>query len=433
MKILILGLGIHGGGFTSAKYFLNRGHDVRICDNQKSSDLGERLDYLMKKGATFVGTGDKTDFEWADYVIKNPLISPENDLLKYSKNITDEFSWLFSSPWTHNVKLIAITGAKGKTTTAYAVYHILQKCGYDAQICGNMGISCFTIMHNWENRSRQGERLPNYLICEMSKWQIRDTWKAMNNQFPKLEICILSNKDKIAKNSFLGNSFSIFLPETRVNLAFSKNRKILAENTRCSLTQIKSIDAYSQRLTTGLPDMEAAFATCRALGLRSKQINDALKSYHGIPNRTEMTGTAGNTLFINDSSTALPEAVSFTLEKFENLQVHLICGGSGNHLDATKMISTLKTVASLHLLPGSFTDEKLIPCLTKTGQKYFGPFKNMEEAVQSAWNSCDKACSIMQVVILCPGAQAFEYYSNQFNRGQEFTEAVQEILNQHSH
>lgn len=433
MKILILGLGIHGGGFTSAKYFLTRGHEVKICDTQKREKLGERLDYLIKKGAQYIGKGKKEDVLWADLVIKNPLVPPDNNLLLYAKKISNDFSWLFSSPWINKVKLIAITGTKGKTTTASAVAHILQKTGFDVQVCGNMGISCFTIMHNWEDRFRAGYELPDFLVCEMSQWQIRDTWFALDKQFPKFEICVLTNKTKILDNNNLGDAFSIFIPETKSNLCFSVNRKTLASYTRCNLSQLKTVDSYMLTLSTTLPDMEAAFAICRNLGLRSKQINEALKSYCGIPHRTEMVGSQDNTFFINDSCTAIPEAVNFTMEKFENLQVHLICGGSGNHLKAEDMEKALKNANSIHLLSGSFTEEKLIPYLKEKGPTYNGPFKDMKTAVESAWNSCDKQCSIMQVVLLCPGSQAFEYYSNQFKRGDEFRSAVKEIINQHSH
>ena len=170
--------------------------------------------------------------------------------------------------------------------------------------------------------------------------------------------------------------------------------------------------------------MKAAFAVLRKLGFSASQINNAFKSFRGIPGRAEMVLRTENAMYVNDSSSVIPAALSFTMENFENLPVHLICGGSDSSLDAEHMLKALKTSSSVHLLDGSFTQEKLIKLLRKHRIRFNGPFKTMEEAVSSASSMLDPKSNILQIVLLSPGASAYEDYCNEYNSGESFRTAV---------
>jgi UDP-N-acetylmuramoylalanine--D-glutamate ligase len=162
----------------------------------------------------------------------------------------------------------------------------------------------------------------------------------------------------------------------------------------------------------------------RKLGFSSSQANMALKSFRGIPGRNEMVLRKDNAMYVNDSSSLIPAATNFTMENFENLPVHLICGGSDISLDASVMLGSLKGAASVHLLCGSFTEKKLIPMLRKHRIKFNGPYEKMEEAVYSASSCLTPEAQILQVVLLSPGSGAYEHFTSEFNRGEAFRNAV---------
>ncbi|MBR0521019.1 MAG: UDP-N-acetylmuramoylalanine--D-glutamate ligase, partial [Spirochaetales bacterium] len=88
------------------------------------------------------------------------------------------------------------------------------------------------------------------------------------------------------------------------------------------------------------------------------------------------------------------------------------------------MLKALKASSSVHLLDGSFTQEKLIKLLRKHRIRFNGPFKTMEEAVASASSMLDPKSNILQIVLLSPGASAYEDYCNEYNRGESFRTAV---------
>src|SRR5690554_4602027 len=173
MRVLIFGLGTLGGGFASAGYFLDRDHEVRVTDMRPESELGNPVEILRERGALVVcGEHREVDFRWADLVVKNPAVSPNNQYLQYANRITTDIAYLLESPLVQPLKKIAVTGTKGKTTTVAAVAHILEKQGHEALQMGNMGISGFSILAELERRLHKGKSLPEYLICEFSSWQI---------------------------------------------------------------------------------------------------------------------------------------------------------------------------------------------------------------------------------------------------------------------
>ena len=133
-------------------------------------------------------------------------------------------------------------------------------------------------------------------------------------------------------------------------------------------------------------------------------------------------------MYINDSSSVIPVAVNFTADNYESLPVHLICGGSDASLDASAMLPSLTRAASLTLLDGSFTRKKLIPLLRENKLKFNGPFEKMEEALSSASSGLSKNTNIIQVVLLSPGASAFEFFGNEFARGEAFTDAISRLV-----
>jgi len=193
------------------------------------------------------------------------------------------------------------------------------------------------------------------------------------------------------------------------------------------------IENQCQRISKTLPEyMQWSFAVLRRLGFPVAQINETLKAFKGIPNRGELVLRMDSLMFINDSSSCIPESVGFAVENLNNMHVHLICGGYGKNLKANGMEKALKSVASIHLLKGSFTDKCLIPFLKANNIPYFGPFDTIDDAVKSAntkaHENTNYSHTLMQVVLLSPGTPAQYPYKNEFFRGDSFRNSVLKIV-----
>ena len=428
MNILIFGYGLHGGGFDSAMYFLTRGDSVRLTDIRDRQSLGESVDYLERLGAVIHCGGYMTeDFKWADIVIKSPAIKLNNEFLAFAKRVDNDLTFAASRPESKTVKVICVTGARNKTTTASALCHCLNRLGKKASMCGNMGISLFSEMQRWDNGD-----VPDYLVIEMSTWQARDTSAFMKGNIPHVEASVITSVfEEAAGNEEGQRQLKAGEFNTHANhiVCPASVKDLIIKNTEKKARIISSIESSSKGLAKGLPDsMRACFAVLQRLGFDNGEINAAMKGFKGIPNRTELVARTDNAIYINDSSSIIPATVNFAMDNFENLPVHLICGGSDASIDPEPMLVALKKAASIHLLDGTFTTGKLIPLLKKRRIKFNGPFEQMEEALSSASSKLDHDSNILQVVLLSPGAYGFEHFGNEYHRGNNFKEAVKKAL-----
>ncbi|HZJ88112.1 MAG TPA: Mur ligase family protein, partial [Sphaerochaeta sp.] len=335
MKVLIFGLGVIGGGHAAALYFLNRGAEVRITDLKGTEELGSAIEELKSRGATLIiGEHREEEFLWADIVVKNPAIPPSHPMLKKAKRVVNDFSYLFSSPWCEEVKIVAITGTKGKTTTTAAVAHVIGELGMEAMQCGNMGISAFTVLEEWERRKASEEPLPEYLVCEFSSWQIRDTISALGGKLPEMEVCALTNFYPDHLNTYesieryLEDKLDLFTPAVRKAAVPDALIGRIAELTGLDKRQIRGIDRVSAKSLADREDLWSAYAILLSLGFKYKSILKAFSTFGGVPHRNEQVGTYNEILFINDSAATIPEAVHFTYGRFASLAVHIICGGT---------------------------------------------------------------------------------------------------------
>jgi UDP-N-acetylmuramoylalanine--D-glutamate ligase len=435
MKVLIFGLGVIGGGHAAALYFLNRGDEVRITDLKGTEELRSSIQELKDRGAQLIiGEHRAEEFLWADIVVKNPAIPPNHPMLKKARMVINDFAWLFSSPWCEEVKIIAITGTKGKTTTSAAVAHTLEQLGHEAMQCGNMGISAFSVLAEWEKRKAEGKPLPEYLVCEFSSWQVRDTVNALHDTLPPLEVCALTNfypdhlntYDSIER--YLEDKLELFTPTIKHAVVPDALMGHIHELTGLDKRKIRGIDRVSAKELDEHQELKSAYAILLSLGFKYKSIIKAFSTFQGVPHRIEQVATQDGILFINDSAATIPEAVHFTFSRFDELVVHLICGGTDKMLEADAMIEDLERAQSISLLDGSFTRQKLIPRLKERNIAYLGPFSTMQEAFTASYESAlkkrEELPNLVQVVLLSPGAASFELFVNEFDRGDQFKAIV---------
>ena len=427
MNVLVVGFGLIGGGVDAASYYVSHGHNVRVTDVRNEGALFESIDALKDKGVVFhYEEAFEDDVQWADLIVKTHYMGQEDYAYPKTKEVVNDLSVLLTCELVSGIKLIFVAGAKNKTVTASAICHSLNEFGHVSHLCGNMGISGYSELERLE----RGEK-PEYLIVELSFWQIRDTIGILDWDMPSAEITVFTGLQELQdlNNELLGSvamiSDCIVCPyenKKLFNELLSKMPNKKSGNVVCS-------DFVVGRMAKALPlKMQWAFATLKRLGYETSKINNSLKAFKGIPNRGELVCRTDTCLFINDSSSSLPESVGFAVDNFTSMRVHLICGGYGKSLDPEGMEKALEGVASIHLLEGTFTNEKLIPLLQAKGIDYYGPFMSMKEAVASAQDCVGNDPHVMQVVLLSPGVPALYFYKNEFYRGDCFRNAIEETV-----
>lgn len=440
MKVLILGLGLHGGGKAATTYFLDRGDEVHICDAASKKKFGPIAAELEEKGAIcfFSCTDPMKQIKWADVVIKNPAIPSKAPYLAQAKKVSNDFAFLFSHPEISKIKIITVTGTKGKTTTVSAVSHVLKTLGKDVYICGNMGISAFFALQEIEKRLKEKKPLFDYLVCELSSWQIHDTRIALNAQWPKIELACLTNLLADHMNSYPTlkayheDKIALFGTHCKYMLLSSSLKDAGTKDINASKSKVRFTPSNANPYLKEHHELALAYDILRTLKISKSKIVEGFKTFKGMPHRKELLAILDDLMFVNDSAATIGEAVTFTSKTYEPLLTHLICGGTDKELKADGMIEALCYAKSITLLNGTFTNNKLIPLLQELNISYDGPFNTMKEAFDSA---LDKAVYArddiggMQVILLSPGAASFELFSNEFDRGNQFKRCVTELVN----
>ena len=100
-----------------------------------------------------------------DVVIKSPGITPYQDAVMRSstKFISATALWFSNEREKVGAKVIAVTGTKGKSTTAAMLAHVLNGMGFDAVLAGNFGVPLL-----------EQTKPCDYVVLETSSYQAQD-------------------------------------------------------------------------------------------------------------------------------------------------------------------------------------------------------------------------------------------------------------------
>lgn len=441
-KVTIMGLGLNGGGLASTLYFARRGARVTVTDLRTEEVLAPTLEALSGVGVRYVlGRHDEDDFRDADIVVKNPAVRAANPYLALARRVETDLS-IFLSSLSNPV--YAVTGSKGKSTTATALHHILRTVDPRARLGGNIAVSPLTFLDELEPGAP--------VVLELSSWQLGDLrgrgllrprvstvtnllWDHMN-AYPDQEAYAA---DKAVVFEGQGPGDFTLLPEGAWGDWFARrtaSRVLRIQKGALGQGLGFSVDEGRGRWNQGSPAWEllpptlavpgapfrhnclGAAALAVLAGVDPSVVPGALASFPGVEHRLERFAVKAGVAYYNDTTATIPEAAVASIRAFD-VPVHWIGGGTDKNLDLSAYEGLESPPASVILLKGSATD-RLVPLLISKGWTWFGPYDDLGAAVTLAAQRARPG----DVVLLSPGAASFELFKNEFYRGQAFRDLV---------
>ena len=129
-KVLILGLGLNQGGLGAARFFAKHGAILKVTDLKTVEQLKPSLEELksFENIEYILGEHRFEDIDWADLIIRNQGIKPDNKYLKYAleqgKRVEMDIGIVLE--YINPSQIIGVTGTKGKSTTASLIFQALQ-------------------------------------------------------------------------------------------------------------------------------------------------------------------------------------------------------------------------------------------------------------------------------------------------------------------
>ena len=181
-----MGLGAHGGGISTAQYCVQSGAKVTVTDLRSESDLAESLRQLEGLPIRYVlGEHREQDFRDADLVLKNPAVPRTSPYLRLAARIETDISLFLGG---HRGKIYAITGTKGKSTTASALHFIMSADDPAVRLGGNITVSPLSFAAELSGTEA--------IVLELSSFQLGDlllTPAGRQGQLPRFAVSAITN------------------------------------------------------------------------------------------------------------------------------------------------------------------------------------------------------------------------------------------------
>ncbi|MDR1566129.1 MAG: UDP-N-acetylmuramoyl-L-alanine--D-glutamate ligase, partial [Treponema sp.] len=430
MKVLIMGLGLNGGGLESARYLALKGADLSVTDLRDEKTLAPSIEKLEAglggiPVRWILGRHETADFEKADMVIKNPGVHPDSPYLKAARRIETDISlFLSASPG----RLTAVTGSKGKSSTASALCWALNKAREEgllpgkARLGGNIAVSPLTFLDELEPCDD--------VVLELSSWQLGDLKGRLKEDGsvllkPRAAVLTAIMPDHLDRyrsmDAYVADKRIIYQGQDSGDVTAagddnwgrsfhreSKGRPLvyaeapLGENVPGGWLTNKDGPAMvrlwdipgknsrpgalveavpSQPLVPGYHQKKNLLAAALALldlGLPADFVRKSLGTFPGIEHRLEFFHESQGVKWYNDSAATIPEAAAAATAAFARPPV-LVTGGTDKNLDFSPLVKAAPKTKAVILLAGTGS-EKLRRLMDAAGIRYEGPFDSAAAA-----------------------------------------------------
>lgn len=459
-KILLVGLGVLGGGLNTAKWLIKQGVKLTITDLKKKNELKNSFKSLNKyksKIRFVLGKHDKKDFLKNEIIVVNPGVSLSSPYLrlaaKNGKQIENELTLFYKSAPTRNI--IAVTGTRGKTTTANWAYHLIKQKYSDAVIAGNSPDE--PLLEKIEKVKKDAPvvlETPSFLLEHAGNFHprvaiITNVYKDHLNRYENIEHYAITKanifKNQTKKNLLVLNKDNgwtkfflkqIFKWGAEPEISFFSPVKGYGPTGFCGLKI--DIKKFAQRWGKhNLENLAAAVLAAQEFGISENQIIKAIKTLPQIKFRQELIYKFRDIKIYNDTAATSPEATIVALERFGNSpkklrrisSLILITGGTDRNLDFSKWARTVKKYLppeNVIFLSGSATEKMKKELKWERVRE----FETLKECVKEALKSIEDRPQEKRVVLFSPSSKSFEKFRNEFDRGEQFNRLAKDTTSQ---
>ncbi len=436
-SVLIFGLGLNMGGVGSAKFFASNRAKVRVTDLKSADILKSSIEELkdFPDIEYTLGEHKNEDIDWADIIIRNPAIKDNNPYLEYARKLGKKIETDFSIflEYVDQKKIIAITGTKGKSTTASLIYEVIKASGKNVVFAGNIGKSILEIIPYLGKDP--------WVIVEISSFQLQ----LLNNKGFAPKIAVITNiypdhlnwhssmeEYAAAKKSIAANQsdsdYLIIGCDIDSKTAEDVKSKILQscgeDFMEDFLIYYPRIDFLPLKGSANLDNYAAATTVCEILEISKGEIFKSFQNFKGAPFRMQEIGEFNGIKIINDSTATNPVPTIKALQTVGPCL--LIAGGMNKGLEYHKLAAEIENgnVKALYLLKGDATSELQKYIRNTSLIKGKGLYDNLEELLIEL----KKEAKTGDTILFSPGATSFNLFQNEFDRGRKFNEAVQKVF-----
>ncbi|CTQ32011.1 UDP-N-acetylmuramoyl-L-alanine--D-glutamate ligase [Jannaschia rubra] len=358
--------------------------------------------------------------------------------------VDNDIGLFFRSLGEDAPRTVCITGSNGKSTTSALLHHILTQAGRSAHLAGNIGRGVLDL---------DPMGADDVVVLELSSYQT----ELARSLTPDIAVFTNLSPDHLDRHAGEGGYFAakrrLFAeggPDRAVIGVDEDEGRFLANqmqeapgDDRVIRVSTGRLDGPGWRVTArkgwlaetrkgrqiasvdlrdvpGLPGRHnhqnacAAWAAARALGLGPRDIEAGLRSYPGLPHRSQRVAERGGVVFVNDSKATNVDAAAQALQAFD--RIRWICGG----------LQKEGGLGDLHPHLGRVVRAYVIGREAQAFALALGPGVEAEVCTDMATAVARAAEDARpgETVLLAPAAASFDQYDNFERRGDDFAARV---------
>lgn len=437
-KILVLGAA--RSGISCASKLIELNNEVILNDMKETDNL--EITKLKEKGVKCIFGSHPDDLldSSFDYVIKNPGIRNDHKYVILAKklNIPVINEVEFAYHLLPKVKLIAITGTNGKTTTTTLTYNILkEEYGSRVKLAGNIGYPLTSVVDTLKD--------DDILVMEVSCQQLAnlDTFKPdialLTNLSPAhidffgdyetyqdvklklfknqtsndLAILNLDNYDSMKKTSNLKAKKMYFSVKEKADASYLNSNLMYKDEV------IMARDKMFLKGDHNVSNALGSIIICKELGVRNENICKVLESFRGVEHRLELVDIINNRKFYNDTEATNIKCTQIALNAFTEPTI-IFLGGLERGQDFNELKPFMKNVKLI--LGIGECRKRVLEFGNSLGIKTI-----IHEHLKDAFKDAYKNSASGDVILLSPASASWDQYKECEERGAEFKKLVEEL------
>ena len=447
-QVLVLGLG--DTGLSALRWLARQGAHLSVADTRENPPGLHALSAELPAVKIYTGIFNTGTFSGAELIVVSPgvpLNTPEIQAAIAQRVTVVGDVELFAQHIDPSVKIIAITGANGKTTVTSLVGEMCMAAGLNTVVAGNIGLPVLEVL---------SMPLPEVVVLELSSFQLESTCSLKLNAatvlnvtedhmdryasfadyaaakariFSHAQVKVINRDDVFSSAMVASNapkiSFGLNAPASAQDFGLQTTAGItyLAQGTTILLP-------LGEMKLSGLHNAAnalAALALWRAIDIDFAPLLNTLKTFKGLPHRVEWVANINEVDFYDDSKGtnvgATCAAIAGMTKNASPQKVVLIAGGDGKGQDFSPLMSVVEANARAVVLIGR--DAPVIEQALAASDipRYLAV--DLPEAVNIAYKVAAKG----DAVLLSPACASFDMFKNYVHRAEVFIAAVQ-ILQQ---
>ncbi|NUF27705.1 UDP-N-acetylmuramoyl-L-alanine--D-glutamate ligase [Gilliamella sp. ESL0254] len=424
-NIVIVGLGITG--LSCVNYFLAQNIIPKVIDTrlkpQGLEQLDNRINYHL---------GD-LKIDWllnADLIIVSPGIPLSTPELQKAKEkgveiIGDIELFCREVNAKSNKKIVAITGANGKTTVTTLIGEIIKSAGISVGVGGNIGQPALSLLNQDYD----------VYVLELSSFQLETTYSLkatvatiLNisedhmDRYPLGLMQYVEAKHRIYHNAtycVINNDDQLTIPTDKqsdiVSFGVDKGNYHLDNHYEHLIVQDQPLLVTKMMKLTGCHNYLnalAALAIADKLNISRQSSIATIASFHGLPHRFELVLEKNGVKWINDSKATNVGSTEAALNSVVcKGKLYLLLGGDGKSADFSLLIPYLKNrnIEVFCFGRDRYLLSKLAPNIT-----------TITETMAESMQIIAKKVVSNDVVLLSPACASLDQFKSYVERGKQF-------------